>query len=242
MNLVNKNISYQVGDDQLIGYMAYDDDIESVQPGVIVIHEWWGINDYIRRRTNMLAELGYCVLAIDVYGNGKTAGSAAEANELMTQVLENMDAGTRRLKAGLDTLLAEDRVDNNRTAAIGYCFGGAAALHMARIGLPLNAVVSFHGALGSFHQPKPGEVDASILVCYGEADAMVPVEDLSAFKQEMDNARADYRVLSLAGAQHGFTSPEADDNARKYGIPVGYNPEADKVSWQAMQDFFREKL
>jgi dienelactone hydrolase len=153
-----------------------------------------------------------------------------------------METGTARLTAGYEALTSLSLVDPGKTAAIGYCFGGAMALHMARIGLPLSAVVSFHGALGSFHNPAPGEVKASILVCHGGEDVMVSMDDVAAFKQEMDAARAEYEVIVHAGAQHGFTSKEADSNGRKYDIPVGYNARADEESWAAMMSLFDRKI
>lgn len=231
-------IEYPCGDTNHIGYMAWNDNSEHPAPGVIVIHEWWGLNDYIKSRADMLAELGYCALAIDMYGGGHQAESPDQAGAAMNAVLEDMATGTERLKAAYETLIAQDKVDESKTAAMGYCFGGAMALHMARIGLPLNAAVSFHGALGSFHKPAPGEVKAKILVCHGGDDAMVSMDDLAGFKQEMDEAQADYDVVVYDHAQHGFTSKEADENGRKYGIPVGYNADADARSWQAMKDLF----
>jgi dienelactone hydrolase len=129
-------------------------------------------------------------------------------------------------------------VDAERTAAIGYCFGGAMVLHMARIGLPLSAVASFHGALGSFHSAAPGSIRAKILVNHGADDSMVTMDDLEGFKQEMDAAQADYEVLLLEGAKHGFSNPQADINAEKYGIDLGYQQQADEQSWAAMQALF----
>lgn len=240
MNLQTQELTYSSDDTSHRGYLAWDGDIEDPRPGVIVIHEWWGLNDYIRGRADQLAAQGYCALAIDMYGDGRTAASPDEAGAAMNTVLGDMETGTARLKAGFETLLAQPRVDGARTAAIGYCFGGAMALHMARIGLPLGAVVSFHGALGSFHQPGPGEVKARILVCHGGADAMVSMDDVAAFRQEMDAAGANYEVIVHDGAMHGFSSREADDNGRKYGIPVGYDADADRDSWAAMMKLFGE--
>ena len=237
MNILTNQIEYAVGDATHQGYLAYDDEITSARPGVVVVHEWWGVNDYIRKRTHMLAELGFTALAIDMFA-GQTATSPDEAGALMNGVLGDMETGTRALQAGYQLLLDQPGVDESRTAAIGYCFGGAMVLHMARIGMPLSAVASFHGALGSFHTAEPGSITARILVCHGGADSMVTMDDLQAFRQEMDGAQADYEVLVLDGARHGFTSPEASVNGEKYGIDVGYQQEADEKSWAALRALF----
>ncbi len=240
MNITTGRIDYRVGDNIHQAHIAYDDSVNTPRPGVIVAHEWWGVNDYIDERVQQLAELGYVALAIDMYGNGKIADNPDEAGGLMNRVLGDMEAGTEALKSGYQLLLEQDTVDAGKTAAIGYCFGGAMVLHMARIGLPLSAVASFHGALGSFHQADPGSISARILVCHGEADSMVTMDDLAGFRAEMDAARANYETLTYADAKHGFTSPEADNNGSKYGIDVGYNAAADQASWQAMQSRFNE--
>jgi dienelactone hydrolase len=237
MNILTNQIEYAVGNATHQAYLAYDDEITEPRPGVAVVHEWWGINDYIVRRIHMLAELGYTALAIDMFA-GQTAEDPDAAGALMNGVLGDMETGTAALRAGYDLLLDQPGVDRERTAAIGYCFGGAMVLHMARIGMPLSAVASFHGALGSFHTAEPGSIKPKILVCHGAADSMVSMDDLEAFRQEMDAAHADYEVLVLDGAKHGFTSPEADENAAKYGIDVGYQQQADEKSWQAMQAMF----
>ena len=238
MNILTSRIDYTVGDNTHQGYLAYDDEITGARPGVIIVHEWWGLNDYIVKRAHMLAELGYVALAIDMYGGGRTADNPDEAGGLMTAVLNDMETGTAALKAGYELLLDQPAVDASRTAAIGYCFGGAMVLHMARIGMPLSAVASFHGALGSFHTAEPGSIAARILVCHGEADSMVTMNDLEAFKNEMDAAEANYEVLVLPGARHGFSSPEATANGEKYGIDVGYQAEADEQSWAKLRELF----
>ena len=240
MNLQSQAINYSSGTTDHVGYLAWDGDLEGPRPGIVVIHEWWGLNDYIRSRADQLAEQGYCALAIDMYGDGYTAATPDEAGAAMNAVLGDMAVGTGRLRAGLDTLLEQSRVDAGRTAAIGYCFGGAMALHMARIGMPLGAAVSLHGALGSFHEPGPGEVKARVLVCHGGADAMVSMDDVAAFRNEMDAANADYEVIVHPGAMHGFSSRKADENGRKFGLPVGYDADADRDSWSAMIRLFGE--
>ena len=240
MNITTGRIDYRVGDNIHQAYIADDESLGGGRPGVIVVHEWWGVNDYIIDRAHQLAELGYVALAIDMYGNGKTADNPDEAGGLMNGVLGDMDAGTQALRAGYEVLLEQPSVDEDKTAAIGYCFGGAMVLHMARIGMPLKAVASFHGALGSFHQAEPGSISARVLVCHGEADSMVSMDDLAGFRAEMDAAQANYEVATYAGAKHGFSSQEADQNGSKYGIDVGYNAAADRASWQAMQSMFNE--
>lgn len=242
MNILTNRIEYAVGDASHQGYLAYDDEVTEARPGVLIVHEWWGLNDYIVRRAHMLAELGYVALAVDMYGDGRIAADPGQAGELMNGVLNDMETGTAALRAGYDLLLDQAAVDRTRSAAIGYCFGGAMVLHMARIGLPLSAVVSFHGALGSFHSADPGSITANILVCHGAADSMVSMDDLEGFKREMDAAQANYEVLLLDAAKHGFSNPQADVNAEKYGIDLGYLQQADEKSWAAMQALFNKVL
>ena len=240
MNILTNRIEYQVGAASHQAYLAYDDELAETRPGIVIVHEWWGLNDYIVRRAHMLAELGYVALAIDMYGGGQIATNPDEAGGLMTGVLENMQQGQAALEAGYQLLLDQPGVDASRTAAIGYCFGGAMVLHMARIGMPLKAVASFHGALGSFHTAEPGSIQARMLVCHGAADSMVTMADVDAFRQEMDAAGASYEVMLLDGAKHGFSNPEASVNAEKYGLDLGYQEQADAHSWQAMREMFDE--
>lgn len=240
MNITSSRIDYRVGDNIHQARLVSDDSLSAKRPGVILLHEWWGVNDYMLERAHLLAELGYVALAIDMYGNGRVANNPDEAGELMNGVLDDMEAGTGALRAGYQLLLEQASVDADKTAAIGYCFGGAMVLHMARIGMPLSAVASFHGALGSFHTAEPGSIGARILVCHGEADSMVTMDDLAGFRSEMDTAQANYDVRLYADAKHGFSSRQADANSSRYGIDVGYNVEADQESWQAMKSLFDE--
>jgi len=237
-NIKNEELSYQVGDTTLKSYFAWDSDVEQQRPGILVIHEWWGLNDYVRGRADMLAELGYTALAVDMYGDGKVADSADEAGAAMNEVLGDMTTGTARLSASLEILKAQKQTDAGRTAAIGYCFGGAMVLHMARTGMPVDAVASFHGSLGSFHKPNPGEVSAHVLVCHGADDSLIPEDDITAFRNEMDHARANYEFVSYPGALHGFSNPDADAKAREYGLPLGYDADTDRQSWEQMQALF----
>ena len=221
------------------GYLAWNDENDKLMPGVLVIHEWWGLNDYMKYRVGRLAQAGYCALAVDMYGNGWIAKNPDEAGEVMNGVLGDMKLAGKRLQAGYDSLVGRAQV-SDKTAAIGYCFGGAMALHMARTGMPINAAVSFHGALGSFHKASPGEIQAKILVCHGKDDPMVNMDDVESFRLEMDEAKAEYDIEIYEDATHGFSSKEADNNNAKFGLPVGYNVNADRESWASMIALFEK--
>lgn len=242
-NIHTGTVSYSANGTTLRGYLAYDESLSGKRPGVLVLPEWWGLDDYIRGRARMLAALGFTALALDMYGDGATAEDPDAAGRMMNAVLNDMPgSGEPRFAAGLDRLCAEPTVDATRIAAIGYCFGGAMVLNAARIGLDLRGVVSFHGSLGSFHRPAPGSVRAKLLICHGAADKFVDDAAVQAFRAEMDEAGADYRFIAYPGALHGFSNPQADENGRKFGLPLAYDAETDRQSWQEMRDFFAEIL
>lgn len=240
MNILTDEVIYQVNGLTHRGFLAFNDLTSPPRAGIILIHEWWGLNDNIKKHAEKIAELGYVAFAIDMYGEGKVAADPDEAGKLMNSVLGDMEYGTQLLQGAYQALADQPQCNPNKTAAIGYCFGGAMALHMARIGMSLSAVVSFHGALGSFHTAEPGSIKPRILVCHGEADSMVTMDDLAGFKKEMDTAQADYQVNVYPGAKHGFTSEVADGNGEKYGLDLGYNARADNKSWDAMETLFDE--
>lgn len=235
-----KTVRLSADGTELESYLAYNDQSAARRPGVLVIHEWWGLNDYIRRRAHMLAELGFTALAVDMYGGGEVADNPDDAGRLMNGVLGDISQAQSRLGAALEYLQNHGSVDSGRIAAIGYCFGGGVVLHAARIGMPLAGVVSFHGSLGSFHKPAPGSVRAKVMVCHGAEDVLVPDDQVKALKDEMQAAGADLRFNSYPGALHGFTNPEADANGEKYGLPLAYHEDTDRRSWQEMQAFFKE--
>lgn len=233
-------IDYRAGDTTLKGYLVWDDKFSGKRPGVLVVHEFWGLNDYARTRARMLAELGYTALAVDMYGDGKVADHPKDASEFMNAVLSRADIATARFVAAKDLLAQQPSVDSTKIAAIGYCFGGGTVLMMARAGVDLKAVVSFHGMLNTQTPAQPGQIKARVLVETGADDPMAPAADIDAFKKEMKAAGANYQVDVYPGAKHGFTNPEADNVARRFEMPVGYNADADKKSWQAMQKFFKQ--
>ncbi len=241
-DLHTETVTYTAGATTLRGFLAKPASAGEKHAGVLIVHEWWGLNDYMRERAHMLADLGYTALAIDMYGDGQVATDPASAGALMNKALADRAGLEAKFQAGLACLKSQPGVEPQRLAAIGYCFGGAVVLHAARIGLPLAAVVSFHGALGSFHTPAPGSVPAKILVCHGDADSLVPEADVDAFEHEMEQAKADYRVARYPHALHGFTNREADENGKKYGIPLAYDPDADRHSWDDMRKLFADTI
>lgn len=232
--LETKTVSYSAGATQLSGFIAYPVSQEK-RPGVLVVHEWWGLNDYARMRAQKLAELGYVALAVDMYGAGKVASHPDDAKKFMGEVMANQAEAKARFDAARALLAADPRVDATKIAAIGYCFGGGVVLHMARAGEPLAAVASFHGMLGTTEPMKPGAFAGQILVATGDADPFVPAEQVEGFKKEMDAAGARYEVVVYPGAQHAFTNPEATAAAQKFQMPLAYDANADQASWQKLQ-------
>lgn len=236
----SREVPYTAADGtRLVGYHAWDDAISGPRPGVIVVHEWWGLNDYAKRRARDLAALGYSALAVDMYGDGRNTQHPDDAKAFMNAALADPAIPKARFQAGLDLLKAQPQTDPARLAAIGYCFGGKVVLDMARQGLPLAAVVSFHGALVTATPATPGSVKAKVLVEHGAADSFITPEQIAAFKAEMDQAGADYRFVELPGAKHGFSNPDADAH-KGHGLDLGYQKEADERSWADMQALFKE--
>ncbi len=233
-------ITYSADGTTLKGYIAYDDKIKGKRPGVLVVHEWWGHNDYARKRARMLAEMGYLALAVDMYGDGKTANHPDDAKQFMLAVTSNMDVLKARFNAGLKYLQGSRIVEPDNIAALGYCFGGAVVLNMARLGTDLKGVVSYHGSLGTATPAEPGKVKARIAVFTGADDPMIPSAQIDAFKAEMDKAKVNYTLTVYPGARHSFTNPDADEIGRKFNMPVAYNAEADKDSWAQTGAFLKE--
>jgi dienelactone hydrolase len=235
-----KEVSYQANGVTLKGYVAYDDAIKGRRPAVLVVHEWWGHNNYVRHRADMLAKLGYTALAVDMYGDGKLANHPDDAGKFATEVATNMPMAKARFEAGMDLLKKQKTVNSKQLAAIGYCFGGGVVLNMARMGEDLKGVASFHGALSSDIPVQPGTIKARIISFTGEDDVMITADKVAAFKVEMDAAKANYRVVTYPGVKHSFTNPDADELGEKFGLPLAYNADADKDSWQQATVFLQE--
>lgn len=239
-SVVGKEVKYSNGTIEMIGYMAYDENAQGESPGVLVVHEWWGHNAYARERADKLAELGYVALAVDMYGDGKTADHPEDAGKFTQEVFSNLDEATSRFVAALNTLKEEPNVDPDKIAAIGYCFGGSVVLSMANAGLDLEAVAGFHAGLQLPVQPEAGKVNAAILVCNGADDPFVPQEQTDAWKKSMDDAGVKYTYVGYPGAVHGFTSKGADSLGAKFELPLAYNEEADIKSWDQLKVFLKD--
>ncbi|MCG2617372.1 dienelactone hydrolase family protein [Terrimonas sp. NA20] len=232
-----ENISYTGDGISMNGFVAYDENKEGVRPAVIVIPEWWGLNDYPKHRAKQLAELGYIAIAIDMYGNGKTADNPDSAGKYATPFYQDPQMAKRRFDAALQKLKSYSQTDTGRIAAIGYCFGGAQVLNMARLGENLKGVVSFHGNLMGVPADK-NTLKAAILICHGAADSFVPAKEVELFKKEMEKVGGNYTFKAYDSATHAFTNPDATEAGKKFKLPIAYNAAADSASWQDMKAFF----
>ena len=237
--LAGQPLTYADGATKLAGYVARPATVQGKVPGVVVVHQWMGLTDHERHVSDELARLGYVALAADIYGEGVHPKDTGEAGKLAMTYKGDRALYRRRIAAALETLKAQKGVDGNRIAVIGFCFGGTGALEAARAGLPVKAVVSYHGGLDVPAGFVPGPVSAKVLVCHGADDPFVPAKDVAAFQDEMRKAKADYVFVAYSGAVHAFTQKEAgNDNSKG----AAYNETAQRRSWQHMKDFFKENL
>lgn len=237
--IVTSPISYTADGMTFQGYTAYDNATSASRPGVIVVHEWWGHNDYARKRARMLAELGYTAIALDMYGNGQQASHPQDAGKFSGAVKSNMASAEKRFMAAYEVLQNMPQTDKKQIGAIGYCFGGGIVLAMARRGVDLKGVVSFHGSLGEGAPVTKGKVKGELLVLNGAADPFVKPEQIAAFKDEMNAADVKFEFINYPDAKHAFTNPDADQFGQQFGIPLAYNKTADEQSWAKMQTFFK---
>lgn len=230
----SEHVEYQAGETLLEGYLAYDESLEGELPAVLVVHEWYGVNEHARNSARKLAELGYVAFALDMYGKDRRTTEMEQAAAWSGEMKQNPALALERFEAALETVRAHERVDAAKVASIGYCFGGTISLEMARSGLDLVGVVSFHGGLGSVLPEEERDIRAKVLVLHGADDPLVPNEEVLAFEEEMRQAGADWYLIAYGNAVHSFTNPEADMDAARY------NETAARRSWQAMEAFLAE--
>ncbi len=234
-----KAITYEQDGTPLQGFLAWDDAAHGKRPGVVVVHEWWGLNDYAREQARRLAAAGYVAFAADMYGNGKVARHPADAQAFMQEATKDPEALRARFDAAMAQVKEQPQVDPSRIAAVGYCFGGGVALRMARAGEPLAAVATFHGAVPPPEPVAKGTVKPSILIQTGGADPMVPPAKVEAFAKSLKDAGAKVQVVVYPRAKHAFTVPNADSHGMD---SLHYDPDAAKRSWAKMIDFFKKAL
>jgi len=238
--VVGKHVEYSEGQTTLKGYIVFDNAFNGKRPGIIVVHEWWGNNDYSRRRADMLARLGYVAFAADLYGNGKVVNTPSDAGTMAGESMKNAESLKARFDAAVEALKKDKNVDPAQIGAIGYCYGGGVVLTMASAGEDLKGVVSFHAGLGSVPPPHGNDVKAKILVCNGAADKFNPEPVVRQFRSGLDSAKATCTFINYPDAMHSFTNPASTAIGKKFNIPLAYNKAADVKSWADMKDFFRK--
>lgn len=235
----SKEIEYTVGATQLTGFLAYND-AGGKRPGVLVVHEWWGHNQHARNRAIKLAEAGYTALAVDMYGSGKLADHPKKAGEFMTAAFKDWEGSQAKFNAAKKILQDHPTVDPKHIGSIGFCFGGAVSLRMARGGADLDGVVGFHSALPLEPAVSKGAIKAAVLVLNGADDGFLKPEAVGSFSNDMATAGADFTYVSMAGVKHSYTNPQADEFREKFDIgALEYNKQADERSWKTMLAFFK---
>ena len=239
VKVTGTEVTYVSDSTKLKGYIAYDENKKGQRPGILIVHEWWGHNDYVRERADMLAELGYTAIAVDMYGDGKQANHPDDAGKFAMSVMTNLPEATARFDAAIKLLRQHESVDGEKLAAIGYCFGGSVALTMANNGADLDAVAAFHSGVALPVMPNKN-LKARVLVCNGADDPFVSPESITTFKTAMDSIGATYEYIAYPGVKHSYTSKEADINGEKFKLPLAYDANADQKSWESLQQLLKD--
>jgi dienelactone hydrolase len=235
-----RDVRYSDGAVEFLGYLAFDDASAARRPGVLVMHEGLGLGEHIMERTRRVAKLGYVAFAADMFGGRREFTNIQEMAKLLSELRNDLPTLRARARAALATLVALPQVDSTRLAAIGFCFGGSVVLELARDGADLKAVISLHGVLSTNAPAEAGKVKASVLVCTGADDPLVPPEHVAKFQNEMREARVrDWQLISYGNTQHAFTNPAAGPATMKGTM---YSEQSDRRSWQAVRNFLEERL
>jgi dienelactone hydrolase len=236
-------VTYQDGTTTMKGFVVYDDAVQGKRPGIVMVPEWWGITKHIHNEAQKFAQQGYTAFIADMYGDGKSADNPNDAGALATIVMKDPKVMEARFNAAQTQLAGHPSVDPSRIGAVGYCFGGAVVLNMARAGADLDAVAGFHASLGlNTPAPAPGTVKARVLVLNGANDPFVKREEYEALKKDFDAAKAEYRVVQYPGAVHAFTNPEATELGQKFNLPLRYDAQADREAKAEASKFFAANL
>ena len=234
-------VTYKVGETIMKGVVVYDTDAKGKHPGIVMVHEWWGITQHIHNEAREFARRGYTAFIADMYGDAKTADNPKDAGALSGGVMKDPKTMEARFNAAREQLARHPSVDATRIGAVGYCFGGAVVLNMARAGADLAGVAGFHASLGlNTPPPAPGTVKARILVLNGADDPFGKKEQYATFKSELDAAKANYKVIEYPGAVHAFTNPEATALGQKFNLPLRYDAKANEQAKAEALKFFAE--
>lgn len=237
-SIKEESANFMVDGKKYLGFVYYDQNIKGKRPGILVIPEWWGLNDYPKSRAKQLAGLGYIAMAVDMYGDGKLGNDPKTAQELATPYYKDPLLTKPHIDAAIAKIKTFPQTDTSEIAAIGYCFGGFVVLNAAKLGADLKGVVTFHGGLSGV-SPQKGLLKAKILVCHGGADVFENPH-VAEFKKQMDSVGADYKFIVFPGATHAFTNPASTENGIKFNMPIKYDAAADTASWNDMKDFFKK--
>ena len=232
-------VTYKDGDTTLKGFVVYDDAKKGKRPGIVVVHEWWGITKHTRDEARKFAEQGYTAFVADMYGDAKTADNPKDASGLMKGLMGNPAGLQSKFNAAMSQLQKHPTVDAKKIGASGYCMGGAVVLNMARAGADLKGVAAFHANLSAQTPAQQGKVKSKVIVMNGADDPFVKPDSIEAFKKEMDAAKVDYKFINYPGAVHAFTNPEATEKGKQFNLPLAYHPEADKQSKAEAAKFFQ---
>jgi dienelactone hydrolase len=234
-------VTYKAGDTTMKGFVVYDDAKKGKRPGIVMVHEWWGITKHMHNEAHRLARQGYTAFIADMYGDAKTADNPKDAGALSGSVMKNPQAMESRFNAAREQLAQHATVDASRIGAVGYCFGGAVVINMARTGADLKGVAGFHASLGlNTPAPQPGAVKARVLILNGADDPFVKKEQYTQLESELGAAKADYKVVTYPGAVHAFTNPEATALGKKFNLPLRYDAKANKAAEQEAGKMFKE--
>ena len=230
-------VTYKDGATTMKGFVVYDDAVKGKRPGVVLVHEWWGITKHIHNEARRFAQNGYTAFIADMFGDGKTADNPKDAGALSGSVMKNPKGMEARFNAARAQLAKHRTVDAKKIVAAGYCFGGTVLINMARAGADVAAIAAFHAGL-SMNTPAPKQVKTKVLVLNGADDPFIKPEQVEAFKKDMDAAKADYHYINYPGAVHAYTNPEATEAGKKFNLPLAYNAKVDKEAKAEADKFF----
>lgn len=237
--IATKKVEYKVDNETCIGFLAYDDALTGKRPGVLVVHEWWGLNDYAKQRAEQLAKLGYVAFCADIYGDGKVVDHPNDARAMATKVRSDLPGWRKKAVAALDVLKGQAECDPKNLAAIGYCFGGTTCLHLAYSGADLKGVATFHAGLVPASADEAKQVKCQFLICHGADDNFIPAEAIQAFRKSLDDGKLPYKFEAYPGARHSFTVPDVD---RHKVDGLKYDKAADEASWEELRAFLKRRF